>query len=576
VLAPPLKHLPALLVPLALAWVVAPDALAPSPWVSAATVSVVAALCLAGAGAWMGWRGPVVWLVGLLVWAAVDAALRPVAASDAARLLATGVVALGLVVVTGRPRSAAWGRLGVVVAGTGAAAWLAIERLLQPGRPSGPFGNPNLAAVPALLALAMAPVLRAPAAVRGVLMAVAAAGVVASGSRAALVGAIAVAATWALARGRGPRIRLAAVLLVALAVAGLAVRVVTDRDPLRYERVRIWGVALRVAAAEFPFGCGPSGYADVALARNFPRDGEFARYARLPDVAESDLLQLGATLGVPGVVLLVGLGWSVARRVPATDPYTWGVLAAGLVTCAFNSQLMVPAVAWTLALAGGSVMPRERLPRESGPRPATVATLLTLAVASGTVLVLPDFGAGEPPERLAGRGEAILRSRSVDDQVLADAEAVTWRACAARPRYGRGWRVLGNLRLRRAVLHGEPDVAAAAAEAFGRARQVNPLDVWAAVGEGQALRTLGDTRGAWQAFNAAVVLEPNCVPAWLERSVLYLAQGELGPARDSLRRAEAAAARARGVTFVSAYERALAAADPVTLTQLRSATGETR
>ena len=573
-LARPLKHAPALLVPLALAWIVAPGALAPS--ISAVTVGVVAALCVAGFGTCTTWAGPRAWLAGLLAWAALDAALRPVATSDAAHLLAVGIVALGLVVVTGAPRPAAWGRLAVVVAGTSAAAWLAIERLLQPGRPSGPFGNPNLAATPALLAVAMTPMLSASTAVRGTLMAVAVAGVVASGSRAALVGLVAVAATWALARTGARKARLSAVALVVVAAAGLGVRLAADRDPLRYERVRIWAVALRVAAAEFPLGCGPGGYADVAVAHNFPRDGEFARYARLPDVAESDLLQLGATLGVPGLILLVGLAGSVARRVPANDGHAWGVLAAGLVTCAFNSQLMVPAVAWTLALAGGSVLPPVRPRGEFAPQWAKVAILLTLAVACGAVLALPDFGVGEAPDRLVSRADAMLRAHPGDGDVLADTEALAWRACAARPRYGRAWRVLGNIRLRRAVLSGGPDVATAAARAFGRAREVNPLDVWAAVGEGQALRMLGDNRGAWQAFNRAVVLEPNCVPAWLERSLLYLAQGELAAARDALRRAEAAAARAQGSTFVSAYERMLATADSTTLASLRSATGVTR
>lgn len=574
--ASPLKHLPALLVPLALVWVVAPEAASPLPWVSVATAMVVAGLCLAGPGATAVGTGPQAWLAGLLAWGALDAALRPVATCDAARLLAVGLVALGVVVVVGTPRAAAWGRLAAVVAGTGTASWLAVERLLQPGRPAGPFGNPNLAATPALLALALAPRLRAPLLARGVLMAVASAGIAASGSRAALLGLIAVAVTWAIASRGDRRLRLAAALLVALALAGLSVRLVLDRDPLRYERVRIWAVAARVAAAEFPLGCGPSGYADVAVAHNFPRDGEFARYARLPDVAESDVLQLVATLGVPGVVLLAGLGWSVARRVPANDPYAWGVLAAGLVTCAFNSQLMVPTVAWTLALAAGSVVPRAGLRLEGARRWGTTAAVLALAVGSGAVLALPDFGAGEPPERLADRAEAILRMRPGDTGELADAEALAWRACAARPRFGRGWRVLGNLRLRRAALRGEADVADAAVEAFARARKVNPLDVWATVGEGQARRTLGDTRGAFEAFNAALLLEPNCVPAWLERAVLYLAQGELGPARAALRSAEAAAARARGTAFVSGYERTLAWADPLTLARLRSATGEAR
>ncbi|OFV81299.1 MAG: hypothetical protein A2Y78_13735 [Acidobacteria bacterium RBG_13_68_16] len=574
-LAPALKWLPVLVVPVALAWVLAPGWAAPAPWVVAVTVVVVSGLCLARGGCAVR-NGPPAWLAGLLVWAAVDAALRPVATTDAARLLAAGLVALGLAVVTGTPRGAAWGRVGAVAAGTSAAAWLIAERLLHAGRPPGPFGNPNLAATPALLALALAPFLPAPTVVRGGLVAVAAAGVVASGSRAAMVGAVVMAATWALTRRGGRRMRLAAAILVVIAVAGLTVRFATDRDPLRYERVRIWAVALRVAAAEFPLGCGPGGYADAAMAHNFPRDGEFARFARLPDVAESDLLQLAASLGLPGVMLLAGLAWSVARRLPKADARAWGVLAAALVTSAFNSQLMVPAVAWTLALAVGSVVPRVAMRRDRGSRWATVAAVAAVTVVTGAVLALPDFGAGEAPERLVDRADAVLRTRPSDGDALADAEAMTWRACGARPRYGRGWRILGSIRLRRAALCGEADVAAAAAEAFARARAVNPLDVWGAVGEGQARRMLGDTRGAWQAFNAAVLLEPNCVPAWLEQAVLHLAEGELGPARGALRRAEAAQARARGVAFVSAYEVALASADPVTVEQLRAATGEAR
>jgi hypothetical protein len=540
-----------------------------------ATVVVVFGLCLTGRGCTVR-NGPPAWLAGLLVWAALDAALRPVAISDAGRLLATGVVSLGLVVVTRNPRGAAWGRLGVVAAGTGAAAWLITERLVHGGRPPGPFGNPNLAATPALLALALAPFLRAPVLVRGVLMAVAGAGVVASGSRAALVGIVALAAAWVVSRRGGRATRLAAALLVAIAVVGLAARLATDRDPLRYERVRIWAVALRVAAAELPLGCGPGGYADAALAHNFPREGEFARFARLPDLAESDVLQLTATLGLPGVVLLAGLAWSVVHRLPKADARAWGVLAAALFTSMFNSQLMVSAVAWTLALAVGSVLPRVVVRRDRGSRWPTVAAVTALAVATGAMLALPDYGAGEPPERLVDRADAVLRTRPSDSGALADAEAMTWRACAARPRYGRGWRILGGIRLRRASLCNEADVAAAAAEAFARAREVNALDVWAAVGEGQARRVLGDTRGAWQAFNAAVILEPNCVPAWLERAVLHLAAGELGPAREALRRAEAAQALARGAAFVSAYEVGLAYADPTTVEQLRAATGEVR
>ncbi len=92
----------------------------------------------------------------------------------------------------------------------------------------------------------------------------------------------------------------------------------------------------------------------------------------------------------------------------------------------------------------------------------------------------------------------------------------------------------------------EADLAAAAAAAFARARRANPLDVWAAVGEGRARLVLGDRPGARDAFNAAVRLEPNCSPAWVELAYLHLAQGEIAAARRALRRAQEIAQQAQG------------------------------
>ncbi len=573
-LAGPLRYLPALLVPLAAAWVLTPQGMAPAPVVAVLTVALVSTLCIAAGGRLAVWAGPWAWLAALIAWAALDGVLRPVAVSDAGACVATGAAALGLAFACGMPRVAAWGRVAVTAAGVGAAGWLIVERLLFVGRPAGPFGNPNLAATVALLALALVPLLRVPPALRAALLSVAAGGVVASGSRAALLGLVAVAFVWVLAAGSGARVRLAAGVLVVVAGLGLAARVLADRDPLRYERVRIWAVALRVARAGFPLGCGPGGYADAALAHNFPRDGEYARFARVPDLAESDILQVAATLGLPGALLLLGLSVSVVRRVSPAYPLAWGVIAAVLVTSALNSQLMVPAVAWTSALAVGSVLPRVH-GRQCGPAFARVVIVAALAVVAGSVLALPNWGAGEAPEVLIDRANTILYGRPRNDNALADAEGIAWWGCSARPLFGRGWRVLGSVRLARAKVRGEADLARAAAEAFAKARRVNPQDALAALGEGQALRLVNDSAGAWKALRAAVALEPNCVAAWLEQSVLYLAGGQIVPARDALRHAEAAAGRARGVAFVSAYESALAWADPVMLERLRTATGGT-
>jgi O-Antigen ligase len=570
-----MKHAPAVLVPLAVFLVLGPP-VCPAAAVSAAATAVVGVLCLAG-GRWDAVSGgPRAWLAALVLWAALDAALRPVATWDAGHVVAAGVVALGLAVVSAAPRAAAWGRVAAVLAGAGASVWLVADRVVGAGRPSGPLGNPNLSATLALLALALSPFLPVRAPVRGSLVAMTAAGVVASGSRGALIGLAAVALAWALTLRAGRWVWAGATVLVIVAGLGLAARLSADRDPLRWERIRIWGVGLRTTAAELPFGTGPGGYADAALAHNFPRNGEFARFARLPDVAESDFLQVAATLGVPGLLLVGGLVASVVHRLSRRDGRAWGVLAAVAVTSTFSSQLMVPVLGWVVALALGSVLPRPG-PRRAGGRSvsAAVATLV-LAVAAGAVLTMSDWGVGGSPARAVERADTLAESKPNDDPALADAEAAAWRACAARPRLGRGWRTLGSIRLRRARLRGEADLAAAAVDAFGRARRVNPLDALAALGQAQALRAMGDAAGAWRALNAAVQLEPNFASAWLERAILYTSAGEIGAAREALARAEAASRDAPRAAFVSAYERALAWADPQTVARLRSATGETR
>ena len=567
-----LKLAPAALVPVAAGWVLAADGPAVRPAVAVATVAVALALAwTSGAGGLR--RGPALWLAALLAWAGLDAALRPVAVYDAARVLAAGLVALALLSVAARPRAAAWGRLAVVAGGACAAAWMVAERIAHAARPAGPFGNPNGSATAALLGLALAPSLRAPLGARAPLMALAAAGVVASGSRGALIGACVVAVAWGFA-GRRRGLALAAGLVAAAAVLGLALRFARDRDPLRYERLRIWGVVARVAAAELPLGCGPGGYADAALAHNFPRDGEFARFARLPELAESDLLAVPASLGIPGTVLAAGLLASVAAAVRRRGPAAWSVAGAVGVTSAVNSQLMVPAVAWMAALALGSVLDRPRPARRAGASRATAAALIAAAVAAAAILALPGWGAGPDPLRLVEAAEAAARPSRPTDVALADAEAQAWRACAARPRFARAWKALGNLRLARASLRDEAALAVAAADAFAHARRANPLDVWAALGEGRALLALGDRPGARGAFNAAVRLEPNCAPAWVELAYLHLALGEIGAARGALDRAEAIVREARGRSFVTAYERALASADPEAVARLRAALGE--
>jgi hypothetical protein len=559
-----------LLVPTAAAWVLTVQGAGLPAGVIVITAAVIAFLLLGNLSVVVRPVAPVAWAAGLLGWIAADAALRPVAAFTATRIVAAGLVALALFACAGLPRAAAWGRLAVVCAGTSTAVWLALERGLRAGRAAGPFGSPNEAATVVLLGLALAPFLRTSLVVRGLVMAVGLAGLVGSGSRGALLGALAVAVAWGLA-GRRTRLVAAAAGLIAIGGAfGLGIRLAADRDPLRYERIRIWGVALKVTAAELPLGCGPGGYGDAAVANNFPRDGEFARFARIPSLAESDFLQASASLGVPGVALIVGLATSVIRRLRGRGAGPWGVAVALVATSAVNSQAMVVPVLWTGALALGSVQPRRHGGPRPGPRAAPAVMVGILAMISAAVLALPEWGVGPSPGALVDRAQAMFRERSDSDGALADAEARAQSACSARPRYGRAWRLLGNIRLRRATLRNEAALAEAAADAFAKARRINPLDAWAALGEGSARSAVCDRAGALRSLGTAVLLEPNCAPAWLELATLRLAQGEMALARECLQRAEAACRRARGVTFVTAYEMELARLDPGAVARVRA------
>jgi hypothetical protein len=558
--------LPALLVPIALLWVAGSRGVLPSPAVIVATMAVVAVLVVAEGARGLRLTGPVLWLGGLVVWSGVGAALRPVDRVEAARFVATGVVAVALAALAARPRPAAWGRLGVVVGGAVAAAWLVAERWLAGGRPGGPFENPNVAATVIALALALVPLLRWRAAAKVACAGVLLAGLVASGSRAGMLAASAIAAVWAL-RGSGRRVRLAVAAALLLAGGGLVLRVATDRDPLRWERLRIWAVAWRTAVAELPFGSGPAGYADAAIAHNFPRAGELARYHRLPALAESDALETFAALGVPGVLLSVGVGLSLVRAAASTGA-AWAPMAALAVTSAVHTQLPLPAVAWTAAVALAGALPRARGRRLRLPPAVTLAGIAAaapaLAVALGAVPAMRVTA-----EQLVAPGASALARGERGDAALADAEAGAWSACARRPRWAASWSTLGGVRLQRALARGDGALAEAATDAFAAARTANPTDVWAAYGEGRARRALGDRGAAARALEAAVRLEPHCVPAWVEIGLLRLESGDLATARAALTRAEAALAAARRRPPESAYERALVRVDRLSLQRLR-------
>jgi len=535
-----------------------------APWAAA-----VAAACVGGVAAGIAARGvrrdpALLVLGGVLGWAGVLTALQPVDVAPAAWTLAGGVTAWVVAAAAQRPRSQAGARWGVALAGVAAAVYLTAERLVEGSRPGGPLEQPVLSATLVMLGLAVLPMLRLPRAAAAAAAAVLLAGIVASGSRAAMLAVVAVAGVWALTLG-GAKARWAAAVVAGIALGALAVRIVTDPDPLRWERVRIWQVAVRTALAEAPWGAGPGGFADAALPHNFPRDGELARWYREPSLAESDVLQLAAVLGFPGLALGVALAFLLLRR---ATPGGLGVLAGLAVTSAVNTQLPVPAVAVAAALAVAGTRRRPRpvtLWRCTGPQALAAGVLV--AVVTGLALSWPRPGLLPGAESLAAEARQLAASHW-GAAVVRAGEAVR-----RRPRWGEGRRLLASLYLAQGVHRREAALVERAAQEYGAARTANPRDAFAVYGEAECARLLGEPRRARQLAAEAVRLEPHFARAWLLLAALELAQGQLAGACQALQDAERARRAGDGVVMISAYEEELVRWDGVRAALVGSACG---
>lgn len=570
-----LRHLGVGLALLAGAWVAGTDGafLRPGAAIATAVLVVLMAGLRVLAGGLM-FDAPRRWLGGLVTWAAVATVVLPVARSEAAYLIAVGAVAWLLAGATSGWRDRAWA-CGAAT-GLGAAAGLSLiaGRWAEGVRSDGLLGNPNLSATVALLGLASAPFVRLPVVGRLALGTLSLGGIVASGSRAAMLGAAAMTVAWLLAGATSRRLKQGALLALLVVALGLAARVATDHDPLRFERVRIWSVAAAVARESFPWGTGPGGYADAATAHNFPQDGHVARYGLLPTLAESDLLQLLASLGLPGVLLGAGLLWSLLRRLPRAGAHAAGCLAAVVATSAFHTQLAAPVVAWTATLAVFAALPGARRAPLRGSLPAIVSVGPVVAALLAVALVQPDWWLGGRPESPLARARALAAQTPSTDIGLANAEALAMRATVLRPRWGEAWSTLGAIEARRASLRGEPALTLRAQEAFRHARVCNPLDAFAALEEGRAARVRRDVPAARAALQAATGLEPNLVSAWVELASLALEEGRLEAARRNLD--QALRARHLRVERPTGYERALLSFDPGAVARLQAALGERR
>ncbi len=132
-------------------------------------------------------------------------------------------------------------------------------------------------------------------------------------------------------------------------------------DPFAYQRVGIWKSSLRMVSDHPIFGVGPGMYRYYGMAYNFPIEHRIARYEKGLDTAHSDILQIGAEIGLIGLVLFLGgmfrIGYysliqlrrqPVSWHIAASSAGILGVLIQGL----FSNLLHYPAITMTTVVLG--------------------------------------------------------------------------------------------------------------------------------------------------------------------------------------------------------------------------------
>lgn len=409
-------------------------------------------------------------------------------------------------------------------------------------------------------------------------------------SRGALLALIAGGAVYFALRRRAmaPRVQTAAVVaslgVLACTVTLIVYRFAVSHDPYRWDRLRLWSVALRVAREHPLLGVGPGVFTYVTAPFDLARANWPVRFAKHVEATHSDYLRILAETGVLGaaaalvlLALLVARAWPALRRRGPVEAALAAAIAGLLVQAGVENLSARPAVSYTGALIAGILLARAResgegsggtsRARAAGPWPIARRLLpISLLVLGGVVLIVAPylghrafarFREGGPrlgeryaaavfwspwqPDYHAALAEAVLAGRAPSPEDLAAGFAAIEQARLLKPvdpRY-----LLVRARLARASLapgRGHVDWVRMADEDYAEAAALDPLRPQARLERGWMHETIGDPKTALAEADAALVAEPNSFEARRLRVVALVGLGRIGEAR-----AEAAEARRR-------------------------------
>jgi O-antigen ligase len=440
---------------------------------------------------------------------------------------------------------------------------------------------------------------RAWAPVASVIAALALGAAMLQGSRGAFLAMVAGGAVYLALRrsSMSARVQTAVVGLAlgALTCAGtlIAYRFAVSHDPYRWDRLRLWSVALRVTREHLWLGVGPGVFTWMTAPFDLARADWPVRFAKHVEATHSDYLRIVAETGIAGaaaalalVALMLVRSRTAIRGRGAGDAALAAALA-GLFTQAVVENLSArPAVTCTGALMAGILIARARGAslaegtwppavspgRAAAPTPPDARRGVRLLLYDGLLLwagivlvVAPYLGhrafalfkEGGPrlgdryaaavwwspwqPDYRAALAEAVLAGRTPRPADLAAGFGAIEEARVLKPVDSR-YRLV-RARLARAALAsggGSADWVRMADEDYTAAAALDPLRPQAHLERGWMHETLGDPATALQEADAALAAEPNSFEARRLRAVALVGVGRVGEAR-----AEAAEARRR-------------------------------
>ncbi len=175
-------------------------------------------------------------------------------------------------------------------------------------------------------------------------------------------------------------------------------------DNFAFTRLAIWKSAWSMMIDHPWVGIGLGQYEYVSTRYAFPIETHWAKYTRVAENAHSEYLQAGAELGVPGLLVALGLvallAWAAVARLRALPRAAWGPVATLLaaaasiaVHAAVDFPLHTPSSALLLVLLAAGL----RLHGVTGPEHAVSFRVRPVyAVTAGLIALVLALTAARP------------------------------------------------------------------------------------------------------------------------------------------------------------------------------------